>query len=232
MQPDTLIPGVDSPQSWNRFSYVGNNPVRFNDPTGHCIAPATQWTCPIQVSAGPPGWASIGLEVIAAVVIGAIVGDVVWQKGKESYPHEKDIRDMEGNYGATGDSFIIWRGKPDKDKQPKGCLSGLGKALKCLGIGAALEETIRQGIKCFSDGGACVGDTQPGQLVAPSKTPTPTVIVHPNSTPDFNLNLPGAPTIDPAIQFQLNQLTVTAQPKLIQPSIKPKPTQSLKHKME
>jgi hypothetical protein len=35
LQPDTLIPGVDSPQSWNRFSYVQNRPVHFNDPTGH-----------------------------------------------------------------------------------------------------------------------------------------------------------------------------------------------------
>jgi hypothetical protein len=26
---------VDSPQSWNRFSYVSNNPIRFNDPSGH-----------------------------------------------------------------------------------------------------------------------------------------------------------------------------------------------------
>jgi RHS repeat-associated protein len=35
LQPDTLIPGVDNPQSWNRFSYVTNNPIQYNDPTGH-----------------------------------------------------------------------------------------------------------------------------------------------------------------------------------------------------
>ncbi len=35
MQPDTLIPGVDSPQSWNRFSYTSNNPINYSDPTGH-----------------------------------------------------------------------------------------------------------------------------------------------------------------------------------------------------
>jgi outer membrane lipoprotein SlyB len=35
LQPDTLIPGVDSPQSWNRYSYVENRPILFNDPSGH-----------------------------------------------------------------------------------------------------------------------------------------------------------------------------------------------------
>jgi RHS repeat-associated protein len=34
-QPDTIIPDQSNPQSWNRFAYVLNNPVRFNDPTGH-----------------------------------------------------------------------------------------------------------------------------------------------------------------------------------------------------
>jgi RHS repeat-associated protein len=36
-QPDNLIPDLGNPQAWNRFSYVGNNPVRYNDPTGHMI---------------------------------------------------------------------------------------------------------------------------------------------------------------------------------------------------
>ncbi len=35
LQPDTVIPNPANPQSLNRFGYVGNNPLRFNDPTGH-----------------------------------------------------------------------------------------------------------------------------------------------------------------------------------------------------
>jgi hypothetical protein len=34
-QPDTIIPGMANPQSWNRYSYVGNNPILYKDPTDH-----------------------------------------------------------------------------------------------------------------------------------------------------------------------------------------------------
>ncbi|MBL8092236.1 MAG: hypothetical protein JNJ43_18025 [Anaerolineales bacterium] len=36
IQPDSIVPGMFNPQNLNRFSYVGNNPINFNDPTGHC----------------------------------------------------------------------------------------------------------------------------------------------------------------------------------------------------
>jgi hypothetical protein len=35
IQPDTIIPNPADPQNWNRYSYVGNNPIRSSDPTGH-----------------------------------------------------------------------------------------------------------------------------------------------------------------------------------------------------
>jgi hypothetical protein len=30
-----VIPGVENPQSWNRYSYVGNSPIHLSDPSGH-----------------------------------------------------------------------------------------------------------------------------------------------------------------------------------------------------
>ncbi|MBI5945736.1 MAG: RHS repeat-associated core domain-containing protein [Chloroflexi bacterium] len=34
-QPDSIIPNAGNPQSWNRYSYVMNSPILYNDPTGH-----------------------------------------------------------------------------------------------------------------------------------------------------------------------------------------------------
>lgn len=35
MSPDTIVPNPANPQSFNRYSYVRNNPVNLTDPTGH-----------------------------------------------------------------------------------------------------------------------------------------------------------------------------------------------------
>ncbi|MCP4128207.1 MAG: RHS repeat-associated core domain-containing protein, partial [Gammaproteobacteria bacterium] len=37
LQPDTIVPEPGDPQNFNRYSYVGNNPIRYSDPTGSCI---------------------------------------------------------------------------------------------------------------------------------------------------------------------------------------------------
>jgi RHS repeat-associated protein len=36
-QADTIIPQHQGVQAWDRFAYTNNNPVRYTDPTGHCI---------------------------------------------------------------------------------------------------------------------------------------------------------------------------------------------------
>gem|GEM_PF-5951937 len=38
IQPDSIVPGAGNSQSFNRYSYVLNSPIVFNDPTGHMQA--------------------------------------------------------------------------------------------------------------------------------------------------------------------------------------------------
>lgn len=38
LQPDTIVPSPASPKSFNRYSYVLNNPMKLTDPSGHkCV---------------------------------------------------------------------------------------------------------------------------------------------------------------------------------------------------
>ena len=43
---DTLIPEPGNPQSWDRYAYVENNPLRYTDPSGHfCVEIGGVITC-------------------------------------------------------------------------------------------------------------------------------------------------------------------------------------------
>jgi hypothetical protein len=45
IQPDTIIPDQTNPQSWDRYSYTLNNPVRYTDPSGHSVCEDYEGTC-------------------------------------------------------------------------------------------------------------------------------------------------------------------------------------------
>ncbi len=52
IQPDTIVPDPKNPQTLNRYSYVNNNPVKYTDPSGHCV---------------------FGLDTLVCVIIGGII---------------------------------------------------------------------------------------------------------------------------------------------------------------
>ncbi len=57
IQADTEIPDLSNPQSYNRYSYVMNDPLRYNDPSGHYGV--SDWWNDTKAGAGiVGGWAS------------------------------------------------------------------------------------------------------------------------------------------------------------------------------
>ncbi len=46
-QPDSIVPtGTQGTQAWDRYAFVNNNPVRYNDPTGHGVDCGIGEYCP------------------------------------------------------------------------------------------------------------------------------------------------------------------------------------------
>ncbi len=44
-QPDSIVPNPYNPQSLNRYSYALNNPVKYTDPSGHCVLEDDESSC-------------------------------------------------------------------------------------------------------------------------------------------------------------------------------------------
>jgi RHS repeat-associated protein len=43
ISPDSIIPDPANPQSFDRYSYVAGNPLRYTDPSGHCWDDIVEW---------------------------------------------------------------------------------------------------------------------------------------------------------------------------------------------
>ena len=40
-----MVPGAGNPQALNRYAYTLGNPLRYTDPSGHCVDGITTWAC-------------------------------------------------------------------------------------------------------------------------------------------------------------------------------------------
>jgi RHS repeat-associated protein len=54
VDPAISMAAARSPQRWNRYSYVGNNPINRTDPTGMCEQPTNGQQCTAEVTLSPP----------------------------------------------------------------------------------------------------------------------------------------------------------------------------------
>lgn len=75
IQADTIVPDHRNPQLLNRYSYAGNNPIRYNDPDGHC---------------GPLCWAGIAL---------GLSGVALTVNASQPLPPERQPSDTQGFVG-------------------------------------------------------------------------------------------------------------------------------------
>jgi hypothetical protein len=73
IQPDTIIPDMSNPQAWNRYAYVYNNPILFNDPSGHFAAVAALTLFSFAV----PPLVVTAVTVVAVIAAAVVVGLVI-----------------------------------------------------------------------------------------------------------------------------------------------------------
>jgi len=105
-QVDTIIEDVYNPQTLNGFSYVRNNPIRYTDPSGHCIEDA----CVVEIA----GVTITGSVITAGVLVGSIL-DGIYTAGSDYLSQEPQERDglkstMKGVGVMAGDMGALLAG--------------------------------------------------------------------------------------------------------------------------
>ena len=155
--PDSLIADIADPQDLNRFSYVLNNPILYNDPSGHCI-----WDLCIVEGIG-----LVELSLVAA----AAVGTYVWmgQKG-----HNTKVG---GNFYPDVSKLNI-RIRPPSNK-PKGflCFNSWKEFGACAFLAGTGLTILKNRLQCGSN--ICNSAPVPPQA---TNTVTPTITNTPSPT--------------------------------------------------
>jgi RHS repeat-associated protein len=156
ISPDTIIPVFENPQSWNRFSYAVNNPIRYNDPDGHC-APV----CVVPVI----------LVIVGVVAVTAIFYATV--------PPPALLSDRKLSLLRPDPPLIIPRIYPPKYKGRGSCFESKQNAAICALFLVALFEIGKNLVKCGSHK-PCADE--PNLPTVPTTIPTVTPTAPPLNT--------------------------------------------------
>jgi len=129
IQPDTEIPDLSNPQSYNRYSYVLNDPLRYNDPSGHDETYTGASGRELLQDEDPDAHAVVQSARHSAGTIAA-VGTAV----AEANPI---VGGFNGGYGAIAGKDAITGNKLNGGQR---LLSGVGAAASIVPIGMAAKE--------------------------------------------------------------------------------------------
>jgi len=143
LSPDPNVQDISDTQSYNRYSYVLNNPLRYTDPTGY-VSWGGFWNSVKSDAENPMYWAQAGV-FIAACATGP-VGCLVF--GLESAVFNAGVSLLNGaSYQQTAINFGIGVGVAivGYDAGPSGSLQGLVNGSASAAVTTALTNLANKG---------------------------------------------------------------------------------------
>jgi len=124
IQPDTVIQNVYDPQSLNRFSFEGNNPIKNKDPTGHSLL-------------------AIIAIVVTVVAIAATLANIIIKDFNRKYPSQKQIEQNQKTDGSLPKDVATETGKGTGQELVK---SGAEKGIQKAAAEKAITKTVSIGL--------------------------------------------------------------------------------------
>jgi hypothetical protein len=148
IQPDSIVPNPNNPQTLNRYTFVNNNPLTYNDPTGHAPWPidliggavtqyVTDMSAPTLALANSAATGNPVLETVVKIVSLSVKQDSpLFDESSDAYHTGQDIGRAASTVVATAQT-----------------VGGAGMALGSL---AAMVPTAGGGGVCaIATGGTC-----------------------------------------------------------------------------
>jgi|GEM_PF-2540258 len=125
IQPDSIVPEPGNPQALNRYTYAGNNPIRYNDPTGHAR----------EIGGGPKRW--VPPQVVAQPAPAPLTVSVTPEPPKATSTWAGDREFFGSLYVSQGENPNT--GRPSNDCGP----ANVAMAVNYAGGKGLLEDAIR-----------------------------------------------------------------------------------------
>jgi RHS repeat-associated protein len=122
LSPDPFVSSATSTQSYNRYSYCLNNPLRYTDPSGYSVAPIYNWSYQDLSEPGSGGGASCIVGDVGATLCGSY-GGYTYNKNTGEYMLGGNVVpfwEIQQNYVAPNTSeriILLFAGPPNDPYQ-------------------------------------------------------------------------------------------------------------------